>query len=46
LIIDALLMYAVIPNPFFSLPLPCPNTLVLLGAGLLLFASGSKAFEK
>ncbi|MFC2050582.1 hypothetical protein ACFLTN_05350 [Chloroflexota bacterium] len=46
LIIDAILIYAGIPNPFFGLPLPCPNTLIILGVGLLLFAIGSKAFKK
>jgi hypothetical protein len=46
LIIDAILMFARLPNPFFGLPLPCPVTLTLLGVGLLLFAIGSKAFKK
>jgi len=46
LIIDAILMFARIPNPLFGLPLPCPVTLAILGVGLLLFAIGSKAFKK
>jgi hypothetical protein len=46
LIIDAIMIYTGIPNPFLGLPLPCPNTLVILGVGLLLFAIGSKAFKK
>ena len=46
LIADAILMYTNIPNPFLGYPLPCPNTLVLLGVGILLFAIGSKAFRR
>jgi hypothetical protein len=46
LLVDAILMFARIPNPLFGLPLPCPVTLTLLGVGLLLFAIGSKAFKK
>ena len=46
LIIDAILIFARIPNPLPGLPLPCPVTLVILGVGLLLFAIGSKAFKK
>ena len=46
LIADAILIYANIPNPFFGYPLPCPNTLLLLGVGILLFAIGSKAFKR
>ena len=46
LIGDAALMYARMPNPFFGYPLPCPNTLLLLGVGILLFAIGSKAFRR
>lgn len=51
LIIDSVLIFAGLPNPFLLLfgwpwPLPCPVTLVLLGVGLLLFAIGSKAFKK
>jgi hypothetical protein len=46
LIIDAILMFARIPNPLLGLPLPCPVTLIILGVGLLLFAIGSKAFKK
>jgi hypothetical protein len=46
LILDSIFMFAGIPNPLFGLPLPCPVTLLLLGAGLLLFGIGSKAFKK
>jgi hypothetical protein len=46
LILDAILMFAGIPNPLFGWPLPCPVTLLLLGAGILLFAIGSKAFKQ
>ena len=35
-----------IPNIFFSWPLPCPVTLLLLGVGLLLFGISSRAFKK
>jgi len=38
LIADALLMYTRKPNPFKGYPLPCPNTLVLLGIGVILFS--------
>jgi len=40
------LIFAGIPNPFAGWPLPCPVTLLLLGAGILLFGIGSKAFKK
>jgi len=46
LIIDSILIFAGIPNPLFGLPLPCPVTFLLLGAGILLFGIGSKAFKK
>jgi len=46
LIIDSIEIIAGIPNPFFGWPLPCPVTLLLLGAGILLFGIGSKAFKK
>jgi hypothetical protein len=46
LIYDSILMFAGKPNPLSGLPLPCPVTLFLLGAGILLFAIGSKAFKK
>ena len=46
LIYDSILMFAGKPNPLSGLPLPCPLTLFLLGAGILLFAIGSKAVKK
>ena len=46
LIYDSILMFNGTPNPLFGLPLPCPLTLLLLGAGILLFGIGSKAFKK
>jgi len=46
LILDSIGIFTGIPNPFFGWPLPCPVTLLLLGAGLLLFGIGSKAFKK
>lgn len=46
LILDSILIFARIPNPFFGWPLPCPVTLALLGAGVLLFGIGSTAFKK
>jgi hypothetical protein len=46
LVVDSILIVAGIPNPLFGWPLPCPITLFLLGAGLLLFGIGSKAFKK
>ncbi|MBL7209152.1 MAG: hypothetical protein ISS52_03560 [Dehalococcoidia bacterium] len=51
LILDSILIFAGLPNPFLLLfglpwPLPCPITLLLLGVGLLLFGIGSKAFRK
>jgi len=45
LIVDAILIFAGIPNPLFGWPLPCPVTLALLGAGIILFTIGSKAFK-
>ncbi len=41
LIIDASLMFARRPNPFFGWPLPCPVTLVALGLGIILFSIAS-----
>ena len=41
LIADALLVYTRKPNPFKGYPLPCPNTLVLLGLGVILFSIAS-----
>ena len=38
---DAALMYARKPNPFKGYPLPCPNTLVLLGVGIILLVIAS-----
>jgi len=46
LILDSILIFAGIPNPLCGWPLPCPVTLLLLGAGILLFGIGSKAFKK
>jgi hypothetical protein len=46
LIIDSILIFAGISNPFFGWPLPCPVTILLLGAGILLFGIGSKAFKE
>ena len=46
LILDSILIFAGKPNPLFGWPLPCPVTLLLLGAGILLFGIGSKAFKK
>lgn len=46
LIIDSILMAAAIPNPLFGWPLPCPLTISLLGAGIILFGIKSKAFKK
>jgi hypothetical protein len=45
LILDAILIFAGIPNPFFGWPLPCPVTLLLLGGGILLFGIASKIFK-
>jgi len=45
LIVDAILMFANIPNPL-GYSLPCPVTLLILGVGILLFAIGSKAFRR
>jgi len=46
LMVDSILIVADIPNPLFGWPLPCPITLFLLGAGLLLFGIGSKTFRE
>ena len=46
IIIDSIGIIAGIPNPFFGWPLPCPVTFLLLGAGILLFGIGGKAFKK
>ena len=46
LIFDSILIFAGIPNPLSpDLPLPCPVTLILLGAEIFLFAIGSKSFK-
>ncbi|MGD0276760.1 MAG: hypothetical protein ABSB79_12045 [Syntrophales bacterium] len=45
LILDAILMAMGVPNPLFGWPLPCPVTLTILGAGIILFAFSSKAFK-
>ncbi|MFO8166023.1 MAG: hypothetical protein ACQEQO_05005 [Thermodesulfobacteriota bacterium] len=45
LVLDAVLIFAGKNNPFFGWPLPCPVTLLLLGAGILLFVIGSKVFK-
>ena len=46
LILDSIFIFTGKPNPFSGWPLPCPVTLLLLGAGILLFGIGSKAFKK
>ena len=46
LIYDSILIFAGKPNPLFGWPLPYPVTLLLLGAGNLLFGIGGKAFKK
>ena len=46
LIYDSILIIAGKTNPLFGWPLPCPVTLILLGAGILLFGIGSRAFKK
>jgi hypothetical protein len=46
LVVDSIMIVAGIPNPLFGWPLPCPVTLLLLGAGILLFGIGSKSFKK
>jgi len=46
LIMDSVLIIARIPNPLFGWPLPCPVTLMLLGAGIVLFGVSSKAFKQ
>ena len=39
LLLDALLIYTHRPNPLNkNWPLPCPNTLVLLGVGVILLS--------
>jgi hypothetical protein len=45
LMMDSVLIFAGKPNPLFGWPLPCPVTLLLLGAGVLLFGIGGKAFK-
>ncbi|MFH2012890.1 MAG: hypothetical protein ABIJ37_09370 [Pseudomonadota bacterium] len=45
LILDSIMIVAGISNPLFGWPLPCPLTLIFLGAGILLFGIGSKAFK-
>jgi len=45
LIIESILIFAGI-NTLFCFSLPCPGTFLLLGAGILLFGIGSKAFKK
>jgi hypothetical protein len=46
LILDSTLIFAGLPNPLFGWPLPCPVTLVLLGAGIFLFAVSSGTFKR
>ena len=46
LIMDSVLIIARIPNPLFGWPLPCPVTLMLLGAGIVLFGVSSKTFKQ
>ncbi len=46
LIADSALIIADKPNPISGWPLPCPLTLIFLGAGLLLFGIGGRAFKK
>jgi hypothetical protein len=46
LVFDGILILADIPNPLAGLPLPCPLTIIILGAGIVLFAFSSKAFKK
>ena len=46
LIIDSILIIVGIPNPLFGWPLPCPVTLLMLGAGILLFGVSSRSFKK
>jgi hypothetical protein len=46
LILDSILIFAGIPNPISGWPLPCPVTLLLLGAGIFLFGIGNKTFKK
>jgi hypothetical protein len=46
LIVDSILIIAGIPNPLFGWPLPCPVTLLLLGAGIILFGVSSGAFKR
>ncbi|MBN2158300.1 MAG: hypothetical protein JW807_02815 [Spirochaetes bacterium] len=41
LIVDSILMILGKPNPL-GLPLPCPITLIVLGAGLILFVISKK----
>jgi hypothetical protein len=41
LITDSVLMIMNKPNPL-GLPLPCPITLIILGAGLILFSFAKK----
>jgi hypothetical protein len=45
LILDSACMAFHIPNPLFGWPLPCPLTLLFLGAGIILFAISSKSFK-
>lgn len=46
LLFDGVLILASIPNPLAGLPLPCPLTIMILGAGIVLFSLSSKAFKK
>lgn len=46
LVLDSVAIIAGVPNPLFGWPMPCPITLALLGAGLVLFCLGSAAFRK
>ncbi len=45
LVLDAVLMFANIQNPL-GLPLPCPITLAVIGAGLFFFALSSNSFRQ
>lgn len=46
LIFDEILVVTGTPNPLFGWPLPCPISVFMLGAGIILFGFGSQAFNK